>query len=306
MRVFIIGATGVIGSRVVPRLIASGHEVTAYARSAENRQAIERAGARAATRLEAGLAGHDAVINLATHVPPSSRLLMPGAWRETDRLRRELPPRIARAARDAGVRRYIQESFAPAYPGRGDRWIVESVPIAPARYSRGIAAAEAAVRDFAATAIVLRFGYFYGADSDFTRDMVGYVRKGWAPMLGSPEAFLSSISHDDAAEAVLAALELPAGTYNVVDDEPVTRRDFVNALAGEIGVRHPRFAPAWVAHLLGSLGETLARSQRISNRKLRTTSPWAPRFPSIRDGWADVIAKMTGAAGSDARSTPRL
>ncbi|HKS26158.1 MAG TPA: hypothetical protein VJZ76_25430 [Thermoanaerobaculia bacterium] len=97
------------------------------------------------------------------------------------------------------------------------------------------------------------------------------------------------MSHDDAASAVAAALDVPAGIYNVVDDEPVTHRDFVNSLADRLGVCHPKFPPAWTARLLGSLGETLARSQRISNRKLRGASSWAPKFPSVREGWAAIL-----------------
>jgi nucleoside-diphosphate-sugar epimerase len=287
MRIFIVGATGVIGSRVVRRLIALGHEVTALSRSEANRAAILGAGAQPSPDL--ALAGHDAVINLATHIPPSSRALMPGAWRATNALRRELPPRIARAAAEAGVRRYVQESFAPVYPDRGDRWIDETTPIAPARYNRGVADAEAAVRAFEGDGVVLRFGYFYGPDSDFTQDMIKMVRKGWSPMVGRPDGYTSPVSHDDAAEAVIAALELPRGTYNVVDDDPVTKREFADSLAQCLGVSHPRFLPAWLPLLLGSLGRTLARSQRISNRKLRGASPWRPRVPSVREGWEAVL-----------------
>ena len=273
--------------RVVPRLLSLGHEVTAFSRSDANRAAIERAGARPVSEL--ALAGHDAVINLATHVPPSSRALMPGAWRATNRLRRELPPRIASAAREHGVRRYIQESFAPAYPDRGDAWIDESMPLAVTRYNSGIADAEAAVRAFDGDGVVLRFGFFYGPDSDFIHDIVKMVRKGWSPTMGRPEGYMSSISHDDAAEAVIAALTLPRGTYNVVDDEPLTKRDLVDSLADRLGVPHPRFLPAWLPLLFGSLGRTLARSQRISNRKLREASAWRPKYPSVRDGWAAIV-----------------
>lgn len=269
MKIFVLGGTGVIGSRVVPRLRSLGHEVTLFQWRTPSFD----------------FAGHDAVINLATHIPPASRALLPGAWRATNRLRRTLPPILAKS----GVRRWIQESFAPVYPDRGDAWIDESVPIAPVRYNRGVAAAEAAVASFPGTGIVLRFGYFYGPDSDFTQQMIGSVQKGWSPLPGGPESYVSSVAHDDAAEAVIAALDLPAGVYNVVDDEPVTRREYVDSLADRLGVRHPRFLPPWSAHLLGSLGTTLARSQRISNRKLRSASPWTPKYPSVREGWAAVV-----------------
>ena len=287
MRIFVVGATGVIGSRVVPRLLSLGHEVTALSRSEANRVAIEGMGARPSPDL--ALAGHDAVINLATDVPPSSRALMPGAWRATNALRRELPPRIARAAREHGVRRYVQESFAPVYPDRGDAWIDETTPIAVTRYNRGVADAEAAVRAFDGDGVVLRFGFFYGPDSDFIRDMIKMMRKGWSPTMGRAEGYMSSIEHDDAAEAVIAALELTPGVYNVVDDEPVTKRELADSLADRLGLPHPRFLPAWLPLLLGSLGRTLARSQRISNRKLRGASPWRPRYASVREGWEGII-----------------
>jgi nucleoside-diphosphate-sugar epimerase len=287
MRIFIVGATGVIGSRVVPRLIALGHEVTALSRSEANRAALEGWGARPSAEL--ALAGHDAVINLATHIPPSSRALMPGAWRATNALRRTLPPRIARAAAEAGVRRYVQESFAPAVPDRGGEWIDETVPLATGRYNSGLDDAEAAVRGFGGDGVVLRFGFFYGPDSDFFRDIVKMVRKGWSPTMGRPDGYQSSVSHDDAAEAVIAALALPRGTYNVVDDEPLTKRDLVDSLADRLGVSHPRFLPSWLPLLFGSLGRTLARSQRISNRKLREASSWRPKYPSVREGWEAVL-----------------
>ncbi len=127
-------------------------------------------------------------------------------------------------------------------------------------------------------------------------------RRGWAPALGSPESFISSVSHDDAAAAVAAALDVPAGIYNVCDDRPVIynvcddrpvrRREFTDALAAAMHVPPPRFFPTWVARLAGSLGETLARSQRIANRKLRGASPWAPRYPSVVEGWQAVLADL--------------
>jgi nucleoside-diphosphate-sugar epimerase len=100
------------------------------------------------------------------------------------------------------------------------------------------------------------------------------------------------VSHDDAASAVVAALALPAGVYNVVDDEPLPRREFFGSLAATLGVAPPRFPPAWLARLAGSLGEMLARSQRISNRKLRDASGWTPAIRSAKDGWPLVVPSM--------------
>jgi 2-alkyl-3-oxoalkanoate reductase len=302
MQVFVTGATGVIGRRLVPLLIRQGHWVTAQGRTPEKRARLERAGARAVNvdlfdpdHLQSVLAGQQVVINLATHIPASSRMFMPGAWRETDRLRRAASANLVQAAQAGGATRFIQESFGLIYPDRGDDWIEEDTPPQPGRYNRSVLAAEAAAQSFnssQAVAVVLRFGAFYGADSPQTRDMIRLVRSGWAPLPGSARAYLSSVSHDDAAAAVAAALSLRPGIYNVVDDEPLRRQEFFFSLANALGVRLPRLLPGWSRVFMGSLGETLARSLRLSNRKLRGESDWKPRYPSAREGWPAVVADL--------------
>jgi nucleoside-diphosphate-sugar epimerase len=238
MRVFVTGASGVVGRRAVPLLVKAGHRVTAVGR----------------TLVDAALA--------------------------------------------EGVARLVQESFAPLYPDRGDDWIDEQTPLAPISLNRTVVDAETSANRFTAsgrTGVVLRFAAFYGPDAFTTRDMAQLVRRGWAPIPGRPEGFLSSISHDDAATAVVAALELPAGAYNVTDDEPVRRRDFADAFARSLGVAPPRFMPPWVTALMGALGGLLARSERMSNRKLRTAAPtWVPRFRSVREGLPHALAASEG------------
>jgi nucleoside-diphosphate-sugar epimerase len=107
---------------------------------------------------------------------------------------------------------------------------------------------------------------------------------------------MSTISHDDAASAVAAALTIPSGIYNVVDDEPLTRRAFYNAIVQAIGAPPPRFPPAWLWRLFGSLGETLARSQRISNARFKKASGWAPAFRSAREGLAAMLSPRSQAS----------
>ncbi len=302
MRIFVTGATGVIGRRAIPLLVAAGHQVTAVGRTPEKRAGLERMGATSVAvdlfdpgAVRAAVAGHEVVCNLATHIPPSSRFFFPGAWRETDRLRKLASANLAEAALANGAGRFLQESFAPVYPDRGDAWIDESVPIQPVRYNRTVIDAERSAERFSTgggVGVVLRFAAFYGPDSEPTRDMIKLVRRGWAPLPGSPDAFVSAVSHDDAATAVAAALEVPAGVYNVVDDEPLRRREFFDSLAEVLGVRSPRLPPAWLARLLGSMGELLVRSLRISNRKLRGETSWAPKYPSVREGWRAVAAEL--------------
>lgn len=306
MKVFVTGATGVVGCRAVPLLLKAGHEVSAAVRSAERGAPLARLGARPLVvdlfdrpALERALAGHDAVVNLATHMPGSMlRSLLPGAWRENDRLRRDASRLLVDAALARGVGRFVQESFAPVYPDRGDAWIDEDVPIEPTRYNRTVADAEASARRFAASGdaagVVLRFAAFYGADAFQSKAMIEAVRRGFAPLPGRPEAFFSSVSHDDAATAVVAALGLPAGAYDVTDDEPLRRRAMTEIIAAGLGVAPPRPLPPWVAKLAGSLGELMSRSLRISNRKLRAASGWAPRWPSLREGWPAMLQAAAG------------
>lgn len=301
MRVFVTGATGVVGRRVVPALLERGHSVTAVTRSAAKGAALEHLGATpreidlfdpAAVR--EAVRGHDAVINLATHIPPSSRAFLPGAWLENARIRTHVSANLAEAAVAAGASRVVQESFAPIYADGGAEWLDEQSPVRAARYNRSVLDAEEAAARFTAaggTGVVLRFALFYGPDSGYTLDTIRFLQKGWAPAVGDPAGYVSSISHDDAAAAVLAALELPPGTYNVADDEPVTRREYYGSLAAALGLPAPKFPPRWLWRLGGSVGETLARSQRISNRALRTASGWRPRFPSVREGWAALAER---------------
>jgi nucleoside-diphosphate-sugar epimerase len=300
MRIFIAGATGVIGRRAIPQLLAAGHRLTALARSPEKQATLEGLGVKPSgadlfspSTLNEAVRGHEVVINIATHVPPSSRALLPGAWRATGRIRRTGSANLSAAALAAGAERFIQESFAPIYEDGGDAWLDERSPVRPARYNRTTRDAEASAERFTkngGAGIALRFAFLYGPDSDFLADTIKFVKKGWAATFGSGEGFISSLSHDDAAAAVVAAVSAPAGVYNVADDEPLRRRDYFAALAGLLGVGRPKLAPVWIKYLAGSIGETIARSQRISNRKLRGATGWAPRYPSVREGFRAVIA----------------
>ncbi|HEX2219958.1 MAG TPA: NAD(P)-dependent oxidoreductase [Gemmatimonadales bacterium] len=306
MRVFVAGATGVVGRRLVPLLVSEGHQVTAVGRSPEKRAALARAGATPVQvdlfdRWAVGraLEGHEAVINVTTHIPPSSgRMMLPGAWKENDRIRRDASANLAAAARAAGAGRFVQESFAPIYADGGEQWIDESWPVRPVRYNRTVLDAERAAAEFTGSGgigVVLRFAAFYGDDAFHVRDAIRMIRKGWAPLPGPATAFFSSIHHDDAAAAAAAALRASAGVYNVSDDEPLRRRDYVDSLAGALGVPPPKLPPLWLTRLGGSLAELMSRSLRISNRKFRQETGWAPRFPSVRDGWPAVVRLLQAA-----------
>ena len=307
MKIFVAGATGVVGRRAVPLMLQAGHDVTVLLRPQSRMIPRALAGAHTAQvnlfdreAVRRAVSGHEVVLNLATHIPATTgRMFLPGVWRQNDRLRRDGAGNLADGASAAGARRLIQESFALVYPDRGDAWIDEETPIEPVRYNRTVPDAERAAQRFTANGgegVVLRFAAFYGPDAHQTLDMIKLVRKGWAPLPGAPSAYFSSISHDDAATAVIAALGLPAGIYNVADDEPLDRRNFACSLAQALGVGSPRSLPAWVAGLMGSLGKLMSRSERISNRKLRETSGWAPAYPSVRAGWLPTVQAISAAS----------
>src|SRR4051794_16308971 len=142
MRIFMSGATGVIGKRAIPILIAAGHQVTASGRTPEKRAQLESLRAFATNvdlfdpeQVRHALQGQDAAINLATHIPPASKIFLRGAWRENDRIRSIASGVLVKAAIEQNVRIFIQESFAPIYEDAGDRWIDESAPMRPVRYN---------------------------------------------------------------------------------------------------------------------------------------------------------------------------
>jgi nucleoside-diphosphate-sugar epimerase len=304
MRILITGATGVVGSRVLPMLVSAGHHVTAVARSPQKRTALAHSGASAIPldlldprHVRRAVAAHEAIVNLATHMPSSTwAMLFPWSWHENDRVRREGSKILVDAAIAEHVTRFIQESFAPTYEARGDEWIDESVPLQPVSYNTTVLDAERSAERFTksgGTGVVLRFASFYGPDSFPLKDMVRVIRHGRSPIPGDPKGYVSSISHDDAATAVVAALGISAGVYNVCDDEPVRRAEYAEIIARSIGVPPPKRMPRWMASIMGTTGELLGRSQRMSNQKLRDAAPgWVPEYPSVRDGLPRAIKEM--------------
>ena len=239
--------------------------------------------------------GFDVVCNLATRIPPPNQMAKTGAWADNDRLRTEASRNLADAAARGGAARFIQESIAFLYRHAGDAVIDESSPVDPIANVKTAMVAEsnaARVNDAGGAAVILRFAAFYGPDSDSSETMVRLARKRIALGAG-PNTFVSSITTDDAASAVVAALSAPAGIYNVGDDEPVIRREFFAVLARALHVRPPFIAPAVLSKLGGEKASVLVRSQRVSNAHFRQTTGWAPTYPSVREGWPMVVAALT-------------
>ena len=288
--IVITGSTGVIGQRAVRELLAAGHRVRGVTRSARGRQRLESLGARAVeadvfdeSSLRRAFDGADAVVNLLTHVPSADRMADPSAWKENDRVRTDASAAIARSAQAAGVRRLVQESIAFVYADGGDAWLDEDAPVAGGGVTTTALTAERNARElFDGDTVVLRFGLFMGPDSGSSRAALEAARGGTSVALGPPGAYRPTLWLDDAAAAIAAALRVPAGTYNVVDVDPPTNAEIDAALAAAVGVEALRPRPPQDG--------PLARSQRVSSRRLREASGWAPRMRAGIETWDRIAA----------------
>jgi nucleoside-diphosphate-sugar epimerase len=286
--IVITGSTGVIGRRAVREVVAAGQRVTGVTRSASGRERLASLGASAVeadvfdeASLRRAFAGADAVVNLLTHVPRADRMADPSAWAENDRVRTEASAAIARAARAAGVRRLVQESIAFVYADGGDAWLEEDAAVAGGGVTTTALTAERNARDlFDGDTVVLRFGLFMGPDSGSTKAALEAARGGASIAPGPPGAYRPTVWLDDAGAAIAAALRAPAGTYNVADSDPSTNGEMDAALAAAVGVEVLRPRPPQD----GPLG----RSQRVSNRRLREATGWAPRVRAATDAWSRV------------------
>lgn len=302
MKVFVIGGTGAIGRHAVRSLVAAGHPTTAVARTSEKAAQVREDGAEPvevsifdSSALAGAAAGHDAVVNLASKIPPMDKFMSSKAWAANDRVRREGSAAIVDAARTVGIDRVIQESVVMIYPDGGNEWITEET--APEEYplAQGNLAAEASAARFTAdggAGVVLRFGWFYGPGATHSEQFYAMAERHICVQMGRAGTFLSSIHMADAGAAVVAALGVPAGIYNVVDDEPLTKRGYADALAEATGAKAWIRSPGPLALLLGDRSTSLTRSIRASNERFRTASGWAPGFPSAREGWKATAAEL--------------
>jgi nucleoside-diphosphate-sugar epimerase len=306
VKVLIIGGTGVLGLPTVASLAAAGHVVRATARNASKAAEVQALGATPVDvdvfdlgSLRAAIRDCDAVFRLTTKIPSSfAAMRSPSGWAETNRLRSVSSRLIVDAMRAENVGIYVTESFYAVYADAGDRLVDETC----ATSEDGLTVLHAALEGEAhaerltnagGRGVVLRFGGIYGPQVPATRQMFGLVRRRMLPLVGSGSFFFPSIHVADAAAALKAALELPAGLYNVVDDEPLRWKEFVQIMARAADAPAPLHVPGFMGGLLmGYPWQYLSRSLRLSNAKLKTLSPWRPRTPRARDGFAAIASTM--------------
>ncbi len=305
MRIFVAGASGAIGTRLVPRLIDRGHEVIGTSRSGENTKRVRALGAEAigldlldprAVRKAVLETEPDAIVHQATalaNVRFSRKF--DRAFAQTNRLRTEGTDALLAAAREARVRRFVAQSFASVlYSREGGAIKTEEDPLDPTPVpgARDTAAAvrylDETVRGAGGT--VVRYGGFYGAAND---GLVEPVRKRQFPIVGAGGGIFSFIHLDDAAAATALALEHDrAGVYNIVDDEPAPVREWLPVLAEVLGAKPPRQVPRWLARLLaGDAAVMLGTDARgASNAKAKRELGWELRYPSWRAGFVAAYA----------------
>jgi 2-alkyl-3-oxoalkanoate reductase len=314
MRVFVAGASGAIGTRLVPQLIDRGREVIGTSRS--NAERVAALGADAITldlldpravRKAVLETRPDAIVHQATALADVqfSRNL-DRSFAQTNRLRREGTDALLAAAREAGVHRFVAQSFANfRYAREGGPVKTEDDPLDPTPVaSMRKTSAAMSYLDEAVTAaggIALRYGSFYGAPND---GMIEPVRKRQFPIVGSGDGVSSFIHLDDAAAATVLALEHDGpAIYNVVDNVPAPVREWLPVLANALGAKPPRRFPVWLARLFaGEAGVMLGTEARgASNAKARRELGWTLRYPTWRQGFVEAYA-APAASTSEPRS----
>jgi nucleoside-diphosphate-sugar epimerase len=309
MRIFLAGATGVIGRPLVPVLLAAGHEVTGMTRSPERAAALRAAGAEAAIAdaldgeaVERALAAArpEAVIHQLTSIPPRiNPRTQERDFELNDRLRTEGTRILVAAAQQAGASKIVAQSIAFMYePGQPGTLHGEQDPLvleAPASFRRSAAAVKSLERTvLEAGGVALRYGYFYGPGSAISAEgsIASDVRRRRLPIVGGGGGVWSFIHIEDAARATLAALAVAGpAVYNIVDDEPAPAAQWIPALADALGAPRPLRVPALIARLAaGSYGvAVMTTAQGASNALAKRELGWTPAHPSWREGFRSAL-----------------
>ena len=280
MRIAVIGATGVLGRHLVPRLIERGHAVCATARKEADLDRLKRIGAEAVkadifdpVSLRAAVVNCEAAIHAATSIPTASGH---GDWAVNDRIRREGTANLIAACRTERVRRYVQQSVAMLHIAGDGRAQTEDDPIGVYDRIRSAHDMEELVRQAPLDWCIVRGGAFYGPGTGRPEAWRSQARGGVLTLPGDGNGFLSLIHVSDMAAAMAIVVERgqPQQVYIAADDQPATYRDLLGYVAAMEGAAPP--APG---------GPVMLPSFRVSNAKLKTLG-WAPGYPSFRAGLA--------------------
>jgi nucleoside-diphosphate-sugar epimerase len=314
MRILVAGATGAIGLELVPQLIAAGHSVVGTTRTAAKAELIKRMGAEPAIadgldapaiRAAVIAAKPEIIIDQMTDLADVTDLRhFDRAFAATNRLRTEGTDFLLAAAREAGARRFIAQSFCGWTYGRGGESIKTEAdaldPDPPEELRRTLQAIQhledAVTGSATPEGIVLRYGSFYGPDTGMlSRAMIDQLRRRRVPLIGGGGGRWSFIHVEDAAAATVAAVERgkPGAIYNIVDDEPAEVSEWLPALAALLGARPPIRVPAWLGRLFAGehLVSMMTEVGAGSNAKARQDLGWQPAHPSWRRGFAEIASR---------------
>ena len=309
MRVFVAGGSGALGRRLVPQLVARGHQVTATTTSAGKLGLLEQLGADGVVMdgLDAAAVGEavasarpDAVVNQMTGLSEAHagrpNLRKPDRFfAATIRLRGEGTDHLLAAAEAAGVSHVVAQSFGAFNGLHEGGWVkTEEDPTDPGPPgARAGAEALCHLEDVVVKAggAALRYGALYGPGA--TDDQVELVRKRMFPLVGDATGYFSWVHLDDAASATVLAVEQQAsGVFNIVDDEPAPASEWLPYLAECAGAKPPRRIPAWLARLLAGemVVDMMTEGSGFSNAKAKRELGWQLRYPSWRQGFKEELA----------------
>jgi 2-alkyl-3-oxoalkanoate reductase len=311
----VMGATGAVGQHLLPMLIDDGHEVVAVTRTPAKADALRALGAlpvvadaldREAILGAVAGAEPEVIVHQMTALTGTPDLRrFDRTFAPTNRLRTEGTRHLLDAARAAGTRRVIAQSYTGwPFAREGGAIKDEDAPLdpTPPKAQRetlaAIAELERLVRD-EPEGVVLRYGGFYGPGTSLNADggeITEAVRRRKFPVVGNGGGVWSFTHIADAASAVVAALDpgVPAGTYAIVDDDPAPVREWLPALASAIGAKPPLRIPRWLARLAaGAVGVALMTEVRgASNAKAKRELGWTPKHPSWRRGFVDAYRNL--------------
>jgi nucleoside-diphosphate-sugar epimerase len=306
MRVFVAGGTGVMGRRLVPQLVARGHQVTATTTSRGKLGLLEQLGADGVVMdgLDAVSVGEavakarpDAIVHQMTAITGKPDMKHMDRWfATTNRLRTEGTDHLLAAAEATGVSHIVAQSYASWNGIRRGGWVkTEDDPLDPHAGTAAHAVMEAIghVEDAVAKVdgAALRYGGLYGPGA--TDDQVELVRKRQFPLVGDGTGYFSWVHVDDAANGTVLAVEQQVkGVFNIVDDEPAPASEWLPYLAACAGAKPPVRIPRWLARLLaGEVVVTMMTEGRgFSNAKAKRELGWELRYPSWRQGFKAVLA----------------
>lgn len=306
MRVFLAGGSGVIGRRLVPQLLAAGHQVAATTRSAAKAVVLQSQGASpvvvdALDALALSKAVTDfrpeAVISQLTDLPQryNPRKLGP-FYERTSRLRVEATQTLLSAARESGARRFVYQSIAFMYAATGPEVLAEDAALAldaPEPFGSVVRATvegeRLALSADGIIGVVLRYGQLYGPGTYFGQegDFARQARQRMLPIVGRGGGIFSFVHVDDACRAAVVGLEHGEGVYNIVDDDPANARDWIPSFCRDIRAPAPMHVPGWLVALLAGrfAASTLQEGRGASNAKAKRELGWAPQRATWRDGF---------------------